>query len=271
MTDVLPKIQTSLTDVPETTLWTLHNRAVECMRPDSILKDPKCIEIYNKIDYDYERSFGKADASHAIRSLAFDKEIKRFLKAHPNGLVIGLGEGLETEVYRCDNGQNRWLSIDLPSTMQIREKFIHQTDRIKHLAKSATDLSWLDEVQDEPVFITAQGLLMYFPEDEVKKLIQAIDQKFSHYELMFDTIPHWFSNLTLKGLKKTKYYQTPPMPWGLNEDEVKPLIGSWLPMVKSIETVGYEFPRGFYKYFVWVFKRIPVIKNKKPLMVLVKK
>lgn len=63
------KIQSKLADVPETMLWTLHNRATEAMRKDGIINDEKCIEIYQSIDYDYERSFGKGEPSHALRSL----------------------------------------------------------------------------------------------------------------------------------------------------------------------------------------------------------
>ncbi len=47
----------NLTGVPETMLWTLHNRAYEAMHPQAIIDDPKCIEIYQSLDYDYEKSF----------------------------------------------------------------------------------------------------------------------------------------------------------------------------------------------------------------------
>ena len=45
----LSKIKSTLTDVPEMMLWTLHNRAVEAMREDGIITDEKAIEIYNAI------------------------------------------------------------------------------------------------------------------------------------------------------------------------------------------------------------------------------
>ena len=56
----------NLTGVPETTLWTLHNRASEAARPDGCLRDPKCLEIYRALDYDYVRSFGRAEPSLAL-------------------------------------------------------------------------------------------------------------------------------------------------------------------------------------------------------------
>lgn len=60
-------IAPNLTGVPETMLWTLHNRASEARRPDSILRDLQAVQIYNKLDYDYLRAFGPPEPSHAIR------------------------------------------------------------------------------------------------------------------------------------------------------------------------------------------------------------
>ena len=34
---------------------------------------------------------------------------------HPAGTVVALGEGLETQFWRPDNGRVRWLSVDLPA------------------------------------------------------------------------------------------------------------------------------------------------------------
>ena len=89
-----------LKDVPDTMLWTLHTRATEAMRSDRILTDPKAVEIYQEINYDYERSFGKADPVHALRSLVFDQAIAQFLKQAPDGTIVNLGEGLETQRFR---------------------------------------------------------------------------------------------------------------------------------------------------------------------------
>ena len=108
------KVKVHITDVPETMLWTLHNRASEAMRNDGIISDPEAIRIYQAIDYDYERSFGKAEPSHAIRSLLFDMQLKSFLQQHPHGVIINLGEGLETQRFRVGGGEAHWFSTDLP-------------------------------------------------------------------------------------------------------------------------------------------------------------
>lgn len=97
---MIQKIDSNLKDVPETMLWTLHNQANEARRADGIIKDEKCIEIYQSINYYYEKSFGKGEPSHVLKSLKFDEEIRKFLKQYPSGIIVNLGEGLETQRFR---------------------------------------------------------------------------------------------------------------------------------------------------------------------------
>ena len=224
----------NLTGVPETTLWPLHNRASEAARPDGCIRDPKCLEIYRALDYDYDRSFGPADASHGVRSQLFDQKIAEFLQQHPNGAIVNLGEGLETERFRFEEpeyAQSLWLSVDLPEAIALRERFIQPDERHLHIPLSALDTAWFDAVPpDRPVFIAAQGLFMYFTEDEVGTLTKAMARRFPGALLMFDYLNTFLSKKTLseKGWMKTKHYRTPPMPWGLDRDQLTPLFSRWL-------------------------------------------
>ena len=117
---VVAKVDVGLTGVPETMLLTLHNRVSVAANPNGFFKDPKAVEIYESIDYDYEHSFGKADSRHAIRSMVFDQAILDFWKEHPDGTVVNLAEGLETQRFRLqDEHQNQykdamWLTVDSP-------------------------------------------------------------------------------------------------------------------------------------------------------------
>ena len=161
----MKKLKSNLNSVPETMLWTLHNRATEAMRDDAIIKDEKCIEIYQTIDYDYIKNFGKAEPSHAVRSLLFDKEIREFLKDNPEGTIVNLGEGLETQRFRFKNDRCLWISVDLPAAIEIREQFIEPSKRHIHCPLSVLNRKWFDLVpKNKPVFVTAQGLFMYFSE-----------------------------------------------------------------------------------------------------------
>lgn len=259
------KNSVDLTGVPETTLWTLHNRAAEARRPDGFLKDPDCVRIYESIEYDFTRNFGKPDGSHPMRSRVIDDALSPWLREHSGGTVVELGAGLETQSRRCDDGRVRWLCVDMPEAIDVRERFLPETDRCRHLRKSALDLSWLDEVDPgRGVFVTAQGLFMYFEEQDVRRLFVAVVDRFPGVTLMFDTIPRWFSKKTLDGFGKTKAYTAPPMPWGVGQNELGPLLRRWSPRVTSVKTQAYGYMRGPARALVYLADHVSFMKNLAP-------
>ncbi|MFV0601691.1 MAG: class I SAM-dependent methyltransferase [Brachymonas sp.] len=257
----------NLTGIPETMLWTLHNRASEAQRSDAWLKDDHAIRIYRSIQYDYQRSFGKPDGSHAIRSLVFDEAVHAWLSRHPGGTVVELACGLETQFQRIDDGQVQWYCVDLPDAIAVRERFLPPFERCRHIPKSALDLSWMDDVGTTgPIFVSMQGLLMYFEEEYVKTLLSAILARFPGSTLMFDVIPRWFSRKTLKGFRKTPHYQTPCMPWGINRDKIQRQLRDWgLPLATCTEEPYRKFrvfPWGMTPWFAklpWLGTRLPAI------------
>jgi len=120
-------MQVELKGVPETLLWTLYQRASEARRSDTVLQDPKAVELLDAIDYPFAQRFGTATGWaqwQALRALCFDREVGRFLAEHPDGTVVALGEGLETQFWRVDNGRVQWLTVDLPEAIEVRERLL---------------------------------------------------------------------------------------------------------------------------------------------------
>ncbi|MEM9557800.1 MAG: class I SAM-dependent methyltransferase [Acidobacteriota bacterium] len=267
-----PREQPTLTDVPETMLWTLHNRASEAMRHDCVLEDEKAIEIFRAIDYDYRRHFGRPEPSHALRSLVFDHEIREFLNADPHGVVVNLGEGLETQRYRVD-GASLWLTVDLPEAIEIRERFIEPDERHQHLALSALDRAWIDAIPEgRSTLVTAQGLFMYFTEADVRSLLTDLSRDLPGCCIVFDTIPRWFSRKTLsrKGLQRTRHYRAPAMPWGIDRGDIEATMGSWFGDRAEITDIGYPvFPRGISRCMTWLWFTVPRLRRISPTIVKV--
>ena len=269
------RIKPALTDVPETMLWTLHNRATEAQRTDSIINDPKAIEIFHAIDYDYRASFGHPNPVHAKRSCVFDQAIRAFCKEQKQDIVIiNLGEGLETQRFRLSDISARWFSIDLPQALAIRERFMTPDDRHHHIALSALDRDWFKRIpKDHPQFISAQGLLMYFEPDDVKQLLQDIQIAFPASMMMFDTIPRWMSRKTLspKGMRISKTYVAPQMPWGINTDEFSSVMHSWLGHNVVITKVVYGLmPRGILKWIYGAVSLAPWFRNRIPSIMTIR-
>lgn len=263
-TDFARRVSVSqLSGVPETLVWALYNRAAEARRPDAFLNDPLAVQIADNIDYDYVRSFGRPDPGFAIRAVRFDQVLKNWLREHPGGQVIALGEGLETQFHRVDDGRVHWLSVDLPEAITVRSQFVPDTDRHRNLACSALDFRWMEKViPGREVFFTAAGLLMYLQPDDVRRLITSIAERFVAAEMIFDVIPHWFVRLTTRGVKETPHYTIPPMPWGLNRNELQ-TIKQWHPNIAEIRELTYAGGRGFfYRVLLPAYLCLPWVRNK---------
>jgi O-methyltransferase involved in polyketide biosynthesis len=262
-------MKVELSGVPETLLWTLYYRATEAARPDSVIDDPKAVELVAAIDYPFAERFGAAVGGQAqwqaLRSRTFDDAVRRFAREHPGGTVVALADGLETGFWRTDDGRLRWLSVDLPETVAVRSALLPDDPaepRRRTLACSALDPAWMDEVDTaHGVLVTAQGLLMYLQPDDVRGLIDACADRFPGGAFVFDTAPRWFAELAKRGLLRTPTgYVAPPMPWGMDLIERRRIARR--PGVASVREL--MLPRGRGRLFGLgypVFERVPLLRD----------
>jgi O-methyltransferase involved in polyketide biosynthesis len=261
-----------LEGVSATTLWTLHNRGTEAKRSDGVIRDPWAVTLFDAISYDY-RKFGKPNQSHALRARTFDAEAQDYLSAHPKASVVALAEGLQTSFWRLGStgvaDELTWYSVDLPPVMAIRDRLLPHDQRIVALAQSALDRSWMDRVDDSHgVFITAEGLLMYLDPGDALGLIRDCAARFPGGQMMFDSIPHWFSRRTLKGLKLSDRYTAPPMPFGLTADEGLALADR-IPGVRAARDIPLAQGRGLVKLATWPqLDRVDPVRRIRPSMTL---
>ncbi|MFI9328911.1 class I SAM-dependent methyltransferase [Kitasatospora sp. NPDC052868] len=253
--------------VPETALWTLYQRAVEARRPDAVLHDPKAVELVDRIDYPFADRFGTSGVQaqlQALRVACFDREVADFLAREPRGTVVCLGEGLETQYWRVDNGRARWLTVDLPESVALREKLLPPGPRQRYLAADATDLAWADEVdRNHGVLVTAQGLLMYLPPMRVRALIAGCAERFPGGSLVLDAVPHWFGRLARSGRMRTHGYQAPPMPWAMDADERSKLRTAG-PAVAAVRDVRPTGGRGLVGALLPLALTLPPLATRRP-------
>jgi len=226
-----PRVPAKLVGVPETTLWTLYFRAKEARRKNGPLHDPRAIELVEAIDFPFETRFGNGVPAFGrfigLRALTFDLIVNDVLRTDPDALVVVLGEGLETQFWRVDNGRVRWFTVDLPETAEIRGRLLgDDPPRRRLFAGSALDDAWWAALGAQPtdrVVVIAQGLLMYLPPAQVRALIARCAREFPGGVMAFDTVPRWFSAVMSSGRAKGPGgYVAPPMPWGV---DVNRLIG----------------------------------------------
>lgn len=89
----MERIAVDLSGVPQTLLWNLGRRAEVARSGGSLLRDPRAVEVVDRLDYDFADARRGAQW-HAVRVATFDAAVRRFLTERPAGTVVALGEGL---------------------------------------------------------------------------------------------------------------------------------------------------------------------------------
>ncbi|MDH6576866.1 class I SAM-dependent methyltransferase [Kitasatospora sp. MAP5-34] len=262
------KVKAGLGAIPETALWTLYHRAVEARRPDALLIDPRAVDLVERIDFPFEERFGPGGGVQtqvqALRVGCFDREVEDFLAREPRGTVVCLGDGLETQYWRVDNGRAQWLSVDLPESIALRESLLPPGPRQRYLAADATDLGWAEEVdRSREVLLTAQGLLMYLPPAQVRALIAGCAERFPGGSLVLDAVPHWFGRLTRSGRVRSHGYQAPPMPWSMDAGQRAKLCTAG-PAVAAVRDVRPSGGRGLVRALLPLALTVPPLSTRRP-------
>ncbi|OCB28093.1 methyltransferase [Mycobacterium malmoense] len=253
-----------LTGVSETALLTLYGRAYQAGRPDPIIDDPMAVGLVQALDFDFEK-FGRRGQEMALRSLAVDRCAIDYLAAHPRATVVALAEGLQTSFWRLDralpDAQFRWLSVDLPPVVDLRRRLLPRSPRITDLAQSALDYSWIDQVDaGDGVFVTAEGLLMYLQPDQALGLIAECAKRFPGGQMFFDLPPTIVKKVARRGLRSSKRYRVPPMPFSLSVRQLAKLADT-VPGIRAVHDVPMPAGRGlFFGTLYPAFWRFPPVK-----------
>lgn len=242
-----------LTGVSETALLTLNGRAHQASLPDAILRDPMAIALRERFDVDFDR-FGRRGQEMALRSLAADRCTADYLRTHPQATVVALAEGFQTSFWRIDERMNeagrggrfRWVSVDLPPVIALRERLLPASPRITNIGQSALDFTWMDRIDtDDGVFITAEGLLMYLQPEEAMALIGECARRFPGGQMFFDLPPTIVKKVAPNGMRASKHYRVPPMPFSMSINQLQALVGT-MPGLRAVRDVPMPAGRGFF-------------------------
>lgn len=193
-----------LTGVPETMLQTIYARAKESKGRGAI-HDSKAEVIISSVDYDFSLA-DKDAAMHSgviARTIVLDKLTKDWLAKNTGAIVVNIACGLDTRCYRM-KGYAHWYNLDLPETMEVREKLLPEDGAISQLAMSAMD-DWGEMIseRDTPVLVIIEGLTMYLTESDVKRIFEVISARFDKVtvfvEVMNPTVVKSFKEKSIEG------------------------------------------------------------------------
>ena len=154
--------------VQETLVIPLFGRLVCSERFPELFSDPEAERICNCLDYDFAEKRKKMESAAGLfgalevaqRQYDLRCEVERYLKDHPKAAVVNLGCGLDDTFSKVDNGACRGYNIDFPDVIRVRNDLLPAG---------------------------AAGVFYYFRTEDVKKLFQAMAERFPGGVLAFDS------------------------------------------------------------------------------------
>ena len=245
-----------LSGVPETMLQTVYARAKES-RTRGAIHDEKAEVIIGGLDYDF--SLAEKDAAMhdgvIARTIVLDRLTAEWLAKAPGAVVVNIACGLDTRCYRM-NGYAHWYNLDLPETIEVREKLLPEEGAISQIAMSAMD-DWGCAVaeKDTPALVIIEGLTMYLCEADVKRIFDVIARRFGNVtvfvEIMNPAMAKHFKEKSIEG-SRAKFT------WGIKNGKA---LAELLP---EFRLVGEHSLTEGMAEFVPVYRlldRIPFISN----------
>lgn len=205
MTSSSDKVHVELTGPPQTMLDMVYARALDAAAAAPVLGDEYAIQLMDQVDYDTSKSpiakqRRRQVTSIAVRGAQLDIWTRQFLANHEHPVVIQIGCGLDSRVFRVDPGPDvDWYDIDFPDVIALRERFYPRREHYHLVPSSATDSSWLDAIPaDRPALLIAEGVSMYLTESDVVALLRRVVERFPAGELQLD----FWSRFGTKAMRK---------------------------------------------------------------------
>jgi len=223
-------------NVSETLLIPLWMRAI-----DPILDDGLSRSIVNKIDYDFEKfSIDKGSQQGVrIRTLYLKQVIETFIESHKRPVVIMLGCGLDPQSRRVENRNDAtFYALDLPDVITLRRRFLPDADYEHYISASVFDTDWMERIAKKhngaSFLFVAEGLMMYFTEDENRALVCNLADRFPCAEIYFERM----SNFAVRNQAKHKSISqvAAQVRWGVDSPKE---VCQWIDGIKCIADYKY--------------------------------
>jgi len=249
--------------VSQTLLIPLVIRAHEGSRPKSLFRDEAAENVVASLPaetFDFPMhpfmSIGTA-----VRVRYFDDLTKDFLNSAEDPVVVQLGCGLDTRFARTDMGKGVHIGIDLPEVIAMRREILPQeNERNMSWAGDLLERDWMDKLEREypgrRFLFIVEGVLMYFTEDNVRKLIVDIAERFPGAHLAFDTSGSRTARMVNK--KSAIQQLDASLAWPYDDDGS---LDAWHPGLRRLER-AYYFDKFRTRWgLLWLTRFLPIGKS----------
>lgn len=230
---------------------TLGIRALDAGQPRPFLGDPMAGGILDETGFDVStfpvlgsRRVDVATKTFdvAIRTKREDEAVAGFVARHPDAVVLDLGSGLDTRVFRVDPPATvDWYDVDLPTVAELRERLVPARSGTHVVHADVATEGWLAEIPaDRPAMVVHDGLVPFLSDDAFAALLRRLTGHFAYGETAFNS----YTKLAVWTLERSRIFGDVPGT-GFNDPRAPE---RWVPglrlldetfIVRSPEVAGY--------------------------------
>jgi O-methyltransferase involved in polyketide biosynthesis len=229
-----------LSSLEQTALLTEYARALDSRWPRPILGDTLADEIVGRIGFDFA-GLGVTESvvcQSALRAKMLDERVRRFTTEHSDAVVVDLGAGLDTGVFRVSPPDTvDWYSVDLPRVIALRDEVMPTSDRAHSVAASVADSGWPDTIPaGRPAMVIADGLFAFLSEAVIVGIFRRVSEHFRSGELAFNDYGRigLFSRVAVQ-LAPQKMFSSVGSQWGYAGFKDARVPESWNPRLTLVE------------------------------------
>lgn len=214
-------LKPSLGTVQETLLLPLIGRSKISERFPDFFSDEKAIEICNQLNFDKRKALKNMRESGtlamAVRAIKMDGAIRKFIAQYPKATIVNVGAGLDTAFWRVDNGQIKWIDLDLPDSIELRQQFLPPSERNPHIAKSVFDTDWINDIGDfsNGLFIQVPGVFPYIEPTIIQEFFTTFPSLLPKAEIIFDVVSEYGKVFITQGIKRSGMEKA-TLKWGID-------------------------------------------------------
>ena len=143
------------------------------------------------------RSLKRPFASFPVRHRVIDDMLRAELEREPALRVVVVGCGFDTRAYRLGGG--RWLEVDEPDLLAVKEARLHVAEAPNELARlpvrfgqESLEAVLAPYATTDRVAIVLEGVLGYLADPERRALLTALGRVFPRHDLLCDLLTRTF-------------------------------------------------------------------------------
>ncbi|MFC5835102.1 class I SAM-dependent methyltransferase [Nonomuraea insulae] len=183
------KIDTDFTGIRNSAFVTLYAHWRDSLDRRSILHDSRAGGVMEQLSFDFSQ-FTRIHYTRftiAARSGLLDEWVRRFLSDNLGAVVLDVGCGLDSRVFRVDpTPGHHWYDVDFPDMITLRDRLYPKRPDHTSAGAAVTEPGWLERIPgDQPVIVVADSLFMFLPEDELRQFLRRVIDHFPRGEIVF--------------------------------------------------------------------------------------